>query len=236
MVSVCWSVIEEYGKFSLRWRTIGLNSYFFLKVFTSLWRLETCLHFQSKLSLLSQLDVARSNFSSCNGPVTHQIVLVTDKQMLKSFSGLSTSFHISLKFYLIVIVLLSAFAISNLKCVHDKKNMPMKMDISAPSTFLCTAMGVQYESANMEEFYRTHRILQVLFVCWFRSMRVWKKWWILCQLRVWMSFWDSDTLSVDHYGKALLRLICDPVSLLKSSVFSDSYVFCAILTVEGLQI
>lgn len=186
--------------------------------------------------LLSQLDVARSNFSSCNGPVTHQIVLVTDKQMLKSFSGLSTSFHISLKFYLIVIVLLSAFAISNLKCVHDKKNMPMKMDISAPSTFLCTAMGVQYESANMEEFYRTHRILQVLFVCWFRSMRVWKKWWILCQLRVWMSFWDSDTLSVDHYGKALLHLICDPVSLLKSSVFSDSYVFCAILTVEGLQI
>lgn len=46
-----------------------------------------------------------------------------------------------------------------MKCVHDKKNMVMKMDISA----LCTAMGVQYERANMEEFYRTHRILQVLF-------------------------------------------------------------------------
>lgn len=51
-----------------------------------------------------------------------------------------------------------------------------------------------------------------------------------------MPFQDSDTLSVDHDGKAFLHLICDPVSLLKPSVFSDSYVSCAILTVEGLQI
>lgn len=112
---------------------------------------------------MSQLDLAGSNFSSCSGPVTHQIVLVTDKQMLKSFSGLPTSFHISLKFYVIVIVLLRAFAISYLKCVHDKKNMAMKMDFSAPSSFLCTAMGVQYERANIEEFCGTRRILQVLF-------------------------------------------------------------------------
>lgn len=112
---------------------------------------------------MSQLDLAGSNFSSCSGPVTHQIVLVTDKQMLKSFSGLSTSSRISLKFYVIMIVLLRAFAISDLKCVHGKKSMAMKMDIFAPSTFLCTAMGVQYERVNMEEFYTTHRILQVLF-------------------------------------------------------------------------
>lgn len=145
---------EEYGKLSLRWNKpvwilvsvsrllLACGDWWPAYAFSldSVLCLEVIFQWKIFLNMVWQHPVFHEAVISIN----HWIALVIEKQLLKLFCPLNLLSYLC-EVLFNVDVLLGALAVPNLKCVHHKRGVAMKVGISILSIFLLLWVDSKHE-------------------------------------------------------------------------------------------